>query len=87
MVKLRVKTLENTTTKWVEEAPRRAKYYEKYAPAAAALWESNTIAAEGTYKSSITAPDIAKRFSGGVKRVKAAKFERKVRAVGVAAPG
>jgi len=84
MVKLRVKTLEDTTTKWTEEAPRRAPYYEKYTPPAAARWEANTIAAEATYKSAVTAPDIAKRFVGGVKRVKAAKFERKVKAVGVA---
>jgi len=83
MVRLIVPSLEDVVTKWVEEAPRRAPYYERYAPAAAPRWEANTIAAEATYKSAVTAPDIAKRFSGGVKRVKAAKFERKVREVGV----
>jgi len=84
MVKLIVPALGDIVAKWVEEAPRRATYYEKNAPVAAPRWEANTVAAEATYKSAVTAPDIAKRFVGGVKGVKAEKFERKVRAVGVA---
>jgi len=83
MVKLIVPDLTTVVTKWVEEAPRRAVYYEREAPIAANRWEANTIAAEGVYKSAVTAPDIARRFVGGVKRVKADKFERKVRDVGV----
>jgi len=84
MVKLIIPPLDAVVTKWVEETPRRAVYYEREAPAAAGRWESATVAAEATFRAAVTAPGIEKRFSGGVKRVKAAKFERKVRAVGVA---
>jgi len=84
MVKPTVKSVEEAGSKWAEETPRRAAYYEKYTPAAASKWEANTTAAATTYKAAVTAPDIDKRFSGGVKRAGAAKFSRKVTAVGVA---
>jgi len=84
MVKLIVKPLEDTVRRWVEETPRRSPYYEAYTPAAASRWEANATAAAPVYKAAVTAPDIDRRFAGGIKRVKASKFERKVRAVGVA---
>jgi len=84
MVKVTVKPKEDVVAKWVEEAPKRAVYYEKYTPPAAPKWEAETIKAESTYKAAVTAPGIEKRFIGGVKRVGAAKFERKVTAVGIA---
>jgi len=84
MVKPIVPELTDVVAKWVEEAPKRAPYYEKYAPAAAARWEAHTKAAKATYKAAVTAPGIEARFVGGVARVGAAKFERKVKAVGVA---
>jgi len=84
MVKLLVKPLENTVSKWVEEAPRRATYYEKYAVPAGDRWAEKAAAAAGTYKAAVAAPDIDKRFAGGIKRVGAEKYTRKVKDVGVA---
>ncbi|MEM1518178.1 MAG: hypothetical protein QW789_03540 [Nitrososphaerota archaeon] len=89
MPKLVVKSREETSAKWVEETPRRSTYYQRYTAAAAGQWEANTLAAATTYKNAISAPDIDRRFVGGVKRAGAAKFARKVTEVGVArfAPG
>jgi len=82
--KLKVKPREDVVAKWVEEAPRRAPYYEKYTPPAADDWESKAADAAPVYKAAVTAPDIDVRFKGGIKRVGAAKFKRKVLSVGVA---
>jgi len=84
MVKLIVPDLPDIVAKWVEETPRRAAYYERETPKAAERWEERARGAGPTYKSAVTAPDIEKRFTGGIKRVGAAKFRRKVLAVGVA---
>ena len=78
-----VPTAEEVAKKWAEETPRRASYYEKNTPPAAERWAAETIAAADNYKSAVQAADIGKRFSGGVKRVGAAKFRRKVEAVGI----
>jgi len=83
MPKLIVPPLDKVVTKWVEEAPKRSGYYEAEAPAAADTWYSEAIAAAGVYKSAVTAPNIEKLYSGGIKRVGAAKFRRKVVDVGV----
>jgi len=82
MAKPEVKGKADVVAKWVEEAPRRATYYEKYTPPAADKWEAETTGAAETYKSAVQAPDIGKRFAGGVKG-KSAKFKRKVTTVGV----
>jgi len=87
MVKLKVKPLSDVVTKWVEEAPRRSTYYEKYTPAAAEDWLNGAVGAADTYKSAVQAADIGKRFVGGIKRVGAEKFRRKVTDVGVARYG
>lgn len=84
MPKPEVPPAEDVAKKWKEETPRRATYYEKNTPPKAERWESETIAAASTYKSAVTAPDIDRRFTGGVKRAGAAKFKRKVEAVGIA---
>lgn len=78
-----VPTAEEVATKWKEETPRRSTYYEKETPLAADRWEAETIAAAGNFKAAVQAADIGKRFSGGVKRVGASKFKRKVVDVGV----
>jgi len=87
--RITVKSAAEIAKKWAEVTPGRASYYEAEAPAAAAEWEANTIAAGGTYKAGISVAGIEKRFVGGVKRAGAEKFGRKVRDVGVAryAPG
>jgi len=83
MAKLKVKAKEDVVGKWAEVTPARASYYEKYATVAGAEWEAKASAAAATYKSAVTAPDIDKRFQMGVKNAGAAKFERKVKEVGV----
>jgi len=84
MVKLIVPEIADVVTKWVEETPRRSGYYEREAPKAAERWQERATAAGATYKTAVTAPDIERRFTGGVKRAGADKFRRKVLAVGVA---
>lgn len=89
MAKMTVPTKADVQKKWVDEAPKRAAYYETEASKAGATWAAETTAAAPTYKSAVQAANIDKMFSGGVKRAGAAKFERKVKSVGVArfAPG
>ena len=84
MVKLVVPSLDEISKKWVDETPRRAVYYEKNAPPAASRWATNAAMAEAVYKAAITAPGVEKRFSGGIRRVGAPKYERKIKEVGVA---
>jgi len=78
-----VPSAEDVAKKWAEETPRRSTYYEHNTPPAADRWEAESTAAADTYKSAVQAADIGKRFKGGIKRVGAAKFKRKVEAVGV----
>jgi len=87
--RITVKSAADIAAKWAEVTPGRAGYYEAEAPAAGAEWETNTVAAGGTYTASLAQAGIGKRFVGGVKRAGAAKFARKVKDVGVAryAPG
>jgi len=87
MVKMKIPSTADVAEKWVTVTPARATYYEKETPAAADYWFDRTTKAGPTYKSAVTAPDIADRFTGGVKRVGAEKFIRKVKAVGVARYG
>lgn len=81
---IRVKSAADIAAKWAEVTPARASYYATEAPAAAGEWEKNTSAAGGVYLAGIQVAGIEKRFVGGVKKAGAAKFERKVRDVGVA---
>jgi len=87
MVKLKIPTAEDVAKKYVDVTPGRAKYYEIETPKAADDWFARTIEAAATYKTAVQVPNIDKLFSGGVKRVGAAKFKRKVEAVGVARYG
>lgn len=81
--KITVKSASDIATKWGDVTPARAPYYQAEAPAAAAEWENNTVAAGPTYKAGLAVAGIEKRFVGGVKRAGAAKFKRKVETVGV----
>jgi len=81
--RITIKSAAQIAKKWADVTPARASYYEVEAPASAAEWEANTVAAGSTYKAGISVAGIDKRFVGGVKRAGAAKFERKVRTVGV----
>jgi len=81
--KMIVPSSDEVSKKWGEVTPGRAGYYEAKTPAAGPIWESNTIAAKSTFKTAVSAAGIENRFAGGVKRAGAAKFSRKVTAVGV----
>jgi len=82
-VALKVKSVTEVRDKWLEVTPQRARFYEKEAPAAASDWETNTIAAASQYRAAVTAGNIEQLFKGGVKKAGAAKYQRKVRDVGV----
>jgi len=79
---IKVTSLSDASKFWAEGAAARAPRYAVNAPAAAADWETNTKAAAATFKASVSVGDIDKRFSGGVAKVGAAKFQRKVAGVG-----
>ena len=79
----KIKTIEEIAAKWGEVTPGRSTYYEKYATVAGADWESGATAAKGAFKSAVTAAGIESRYVGGVKKAGGAKYERKVKDVGV----
>lgn len=79
----KVKSIDEIADKWADVTPGRSSYYEKYASVAGADWESGAVAAKPTYKSAVTAAGIEARYAGGVKKAGGAKYERKVKDVGV----
>lgn len=83
MVKVEVPTAADAATKWSDVTPGRASYYEKNTIGKGGKWETNGKAAAGNFKAAVAAADIDKRFSGGIKRVGGAKFDRKVKDLGV----
>ena len=87
--RISVKSAADIAQKWSDVTAQKSGYYAAEAPASAAEWEANTVAAGGTYLAGIQVAGIGKRFVGGVKRAGAEKFGRKVKDVGVGryAPG
>jgi len=83
MAKMTVPGSAEVSKKWATETPARAGYYESETVGAGSTWESEAKAAAGTYKQAVSAAGIEKRFSGGVAKAGAAKFDRKVKDVGV----
>jgi len=81
--KLKVPSAEGVAKKWGDVTPGRSTYYEANTPAAAASWEANASKASGTFQAAVSAADMVKKFVGGIKKAGAAKFSRKVTAVGV----
>jgi len=80
-VAIKVKPIEATTTKWVDNASRSAELYAAGAEAAAEDWARNTAGAADNFHSAITQPGIKERFRRGVTRAGAAKYARKIRDV------
>ena len=80
---MKVKSLTDVVSKWGDVTPARSGYYEKGAVGAGADWEKNTIAATSVFKSAVSAGNIGNLFAGGVKKAGGAKFDRKVKDVGV----
>jgi len=83
MVKVTVPSAADVAKKWGDVTPGRSTYYEKGAVGAGSKWEAGATAASKTYQSAVSAGGIEARFKGGVKRAGAAKFDRKVKEIGV----
>lgn len=80
---IKVKSVTEVRDKWLDVTPGRAGYYEKAASVAGPDWEKGATEASGAFKAGISAANIEQLFKGGIKRAGAAKYERKVKAVGV----
>ncbi len=78
---IKVKGIDASTGKWLDNAGRAAEVFAAEAEASADPWARNTGAAADTYGQAITAPGIKERFRRGVARAGAAKFARKIRDV------
>jgi len=83
-VAIKVKSVTEVRDKWLDVTPGRAAYYEKEASVSGSDWEKGASDASSAFKSAISAANIEALFKGGIKRAGAAKYERKVKAVGVA---
>ena len=60
--------------KWVGRASIAGPDYEYGVKNPKKIWEEETTKAKDTYKKAITAPDIDRRFEGGVKRAGQRKY-------------
>lgn len=78
---IKVKSIEESTTKWAENAGRAAAEFAAGAEAGAEDWVRNTTAAAENFHQAITAPGIKERFRRSVTKAGAAKFSRKIRDV------
>jgi len=83
MAKAKIRPIDDITAKFIEVTPGRAAFYETGVKDPLEDWEGNTVLASSAYKGAVSAPDIMKRFLGGVKRAGTAKWSRKSIDVGV----
>lgn len=74
MPNIKVKSISDAASYWVNGAQNRASRYVSNAPAAGGTWQANTVAAKANYKSAISAADIDSRFAGGVNKAGAAGY-------------
>ena len=81
---IKVKPLSEVVSKWADVTPGRTSYYEKEATIAGDDWEKGATAASTAFKAAVTSANIEAMFKGGIKRAGAAKYNRKVKDVGVA---
>ncbi len=70
--------------KWVDVTPGRSSYYEANTVGAGAAWQAGAANAANQYKAAVSSANIGQMYAGGVKNAGAAKFDRKVKDVGVA---
>lgn len=80
---IKISSAADIAAKWRDVTPGRQRFYEQNAPAAAADWESGTLAAAQSFQAGVTAGDIGRKFAGGVRKAGAEKYARKVKDVGV----
>ena len=78
---IKVKSIEQSTVKWGENAARAAAEYATNAEASADEWARNTAGAADNFHQAITAPGIKERFRRGVVKAGANKYARKIRDV------
>ncbi|MCL5026643.1 MAG: hypothetical protein M1531_09165 [Chloroflexi bacterium] len=82
-----VKPLADIANKWSTETPRRSSYYEQGVRNPTKDWAGSTQASASNFKAAVSAGDIDKRFSGGVRRAGTAKWQRKAVDVGASRYG
>ncbi len=79
---IKVKSAADAAKKFTDVTPGRQSYYEAGVKGAGDDWERNTSAAAQAYKSAVSAANIEKMFSGGVKKAGAAKYANKAGTLG-----
>lgn len=79
---IKVKPVADIAAKWAEVTPGRSAYYAAGASVAGEDWEKGAVNAAAAYKAAVTAGNIDKLFTGGIKRAGGDKYERKVKDVG-----
>ncbi len=80
---IKVKSASDVASKWAEVTPGRSAYYEAGAVGSGSDWETNAVKSAAAYKAAVSAANIQNMFAGGIKRAGAAKYDRKVKEVGV----
>jgi len=80
---IKVKSATEVAQKWAEVTPGRSAYFESGVKGAGPDWEAQTLAAAANFKAAVSAGNIDKMFTGGVKKAGAAKYTRKSVEVGV----
>ena len=80
---VKVKPIAEVAAKWAEVTPARSSYYEKGAVGAGADWEKGATGAAAAFASAVSAGNIKQMYAGGVRKAGAAKYDRKVKDVGV----
>ena len=78
---IKVKSVESSATKWIDNASRASTQMAAGAIAAADEWVRNTAAAADNFHMAVTSANVKERFRRGVVKAGAAKFARKVEAV------
>ena len=80
---IQVKDLAASAEKWVRNAGAAATEYSTNAQAAATRWAANAQAAQQTYQQGVSAPNVPQRYARGIAKAGAAKYQRRVEAVGL----
>ncbi len=79
---VKIKSLEETTKKFIDVTPGRATYYKAGVEDASVDWEGPAAAAEGSYETGVTQAISRKAYGKGVKTSGNAKWRRKAGGAG-----
>lgn len=80
--KLTIASASDIAKKWVDVTPGRQAYYEAGVKEAGPAWEAGALGAGNNYKAAMSAPDLASRFIGGIKKAGGNKYQRKASTLG-----